>query len=108
MPGQQVKAVPYRRINGEWPYLPAGIDRDTTLSQQGTTGRLEKNGASENRLWFDYAAKPGQDGLEMADHLMVSGLTQPPNVVRDGKPLAGPSRTTKIGGNTTYLVPLGV
>ena len=45
MPGQQVKAVPYRRINGSNPYLQPGIDRDTTLSQQGTTGRLEKNGA---------------------------------------------------------------
>ena len=41
-PGQHTKAVPYRRINGAWPYLPPGIDRDTTLSQQGTTGRLEK------------------------------------------------------------------
>ncbi len=44
-PGQHTKAIPYRRINGEDPYLPAGIDRDTTLTQQGTTGRLEKNGA---------------------------------------------------------------
>ena len=44
-PGQQTVAIPYRRVNGAWPYLPAGIDRDTTLSQQGTTGRLEKNGA---------------------------------------------------------------
>ncbi len=35
----------YRRVNGLWPYLPAGMDRDTTLSQQGRTGRLEKNGA---------------------------------------------------------------
>ena len=45
LPGQHTKALPYRRINGAWPYLPPGIDRDTTLSQQGTTGRLEKNGA---------------------------------------------------------------
>lgn len=35
----------YRRVNGQWPYLPEGMDRDTTLSQQGRTGRLEKNGA---------------------------------------------------------------
>jgi len=35
----------YRRVNGQWPYLPKGIERDTTLTQQGTTGRLEKNGA---------------------------------------------------------------
>jgi hypothetical protein len=43
--GQHMKAIAYRRINGSWPYLPPGIDRDTTLSQLGTTGRLEKNGA---------------------------------------------------------------
>ncbi len=35
----------YRRVNGEWPYLAPGLDRDTTLTQQGRTGRLEKNGA---------------------------------------------------------------
>jgi hypothetical protein len=34
-----------RKLNGQWPYLPPGIDRDTTWAQQGTTGRLEKNGA---------------------------------------------------------------
>jgi hypothetical protein len=45
-PGQHTKAIPYRRINGQDPYLPAGIARDTTLTQQGTTGRLEKNGAT--------------------------------------------------------------
>ena len=28
-----------------WPYLPTGIERDTTWAQQGTTGRLAKNGA---------------------------------------------------------------
>jgi hypothetical protein len=44
-PGEHTKALRYRRINGAWPYLSAGIDRDTTLSQQGTSGRLEKNGA---------------------------------------------------------------
>ena len=44
-PGQQEKAFPVRRLNGQWPYLPPGIERDTTWAQQGTTGRLEKNGA---------------------------------------------------------------
>ena len=34
-----------RRLNGQWPYLPPGLERDTTWAQQGTTGRLEKNGA---------------------------------------------------------------
>jgi hypothetical protein len=44
-PGQQEKAIPYRKLNGQWPYLPPGLERDTTWAQQGTTGRLEKNGA---------------------------------------------------------------
>lgn len=39
------QCFPYRRVNGEWPYLPAGINRDTSVTVQGTTGRLEKNGA---------------------------------------------------------------
>lgn len=34
----------YRRANGDWPYLPVGIVRDTPLSVQGDTGLLEKNG----------------------------------------------------------------
>ncbi len=44
-PGAQERAIPYRRLNGAWPYLPAGLERDTTWAQQGTSGRLEKNGA---------------------------------------------------------------
>ena len=43
--GQQERSMPYRRLNGNWPYLPAGIDRDSFWAQQGTTGRLEKAGA---------------------------------------------------------------
>jgi len=43
--GQSNQLFTYRRVNGEWLYLPPGIDRDSTLSQQGTTGRLEKLGA---------------------------------------------------------------
>ncbi len=35
----------HRTVNGAWPYLAAGIDRDSNLTQQGTTGRLEKSGA---------------------------------------------------------------
>jgi hypothetical protein len=34
-----------RRVNGAWPYLPQGTQRDTPWSVQGSTGRLEKNGA---------------------------------------------------------------
>jgi hypothetical protein len=44
-PGAQERAIPYRRLNGAWPYLPPGLERDTSWAQQGTTGRLEKAGA---------------------------------------------------------------
>jgi hypothetical protein len=45
VPGKHREAIPYRRFNGKSPYPKNGIDRDTTLTQQGTTGRLVKNGA---------------------------------------------------------------
>ena len=61
-PGQQEKAIPYRRLNGKWPYLPAGIERDTTWAQQGTTGRLEKNGAV-------LLTEPGRKAYLLADPL---------------------------------------
>ncbi|OPZ86866.1 MAG: hypothetical protein BWY76_00749 [bacterium ADurb.Bin429] len=35
----------YRAVNDRWPYLPAGIDRDSNTTQMGTTGRLTKGGA---------------------------------------------------------------
>jgi hypothetical protein len=44
-PGAQERAIPYRRLNGAWPYLPARLERDTSWAQQGTSGRLEKAGA---------------------------------------------------------------
>ncbi|MBA3683970.1 MAG: hypothetical protein H0W72_01845 [Planctomycetes bacterium] len=44
-PGDQGKMFRYRTVNGEPAYLPTGIERDTPLVQQGSTGRLEKNGA---------------------------------------------------------------
>ena len=46
--GQQTLA--HRRVNGDWPYLPDGLDRDTTLTQQGRTQKLAKNGAT---LWTE-------------------------------------------------------
>lgn len=46
LPGEQSKAFLYRRVNGKPAYLPPRIERDTTLTQQGTSGRLEKNGAT--------------------------------------------------------------
>jgi hypothetical protein len=60
----------------------------------------------ENRLWINYATKPDQNGPEMATHLLVSGFTQPPRVVRNGIPFAGPFWTTYLKGRFTYLVAL--
>jgi len=39
-------AFPRRQLNGEPMYLPKGLDRDTSLTQQGRRGRLAKNGAT--------------------------------------------------------------
>ncbi|MFP4026931.1 MAG: hypothetical protein ACLFWL_03995 [Candidatus Brocadiia bacterium] len=36
---------PYRRVNGKWPYLEDGIERDSTLTVQGRAPELRKNGA---------------------------------------------------------------
>jgi hypothetical protein len=36
----------YRRVNGQWPYLPDGLERDSNISQQGTCTPLQKNGAT--------------------------------------------------------------
>jgi hypothetical protein len=44
--GSTDRCFPVRKVNGLWPYLPAGINRDSTCTIQGTTGKLEKNGAT--------------------------------------------------------------
>ncbi|MBL6617296.1 MAG: hypothetical protein ISP45_25010 [Reyranella sp.] len=61
-PGQQTRAIPYRRLNGAWPYLPPGLERDTTWAQQGTSGRLEKAGAV-------LLTEPGRKAYLQADPL---------------------------------------
>jgi hypothetical protein len=59
-PGTQERAIPYRRLNGAWPYLPAGLERDTGWAQQGTLGKLEKNGAV-------LTTEPGRKAYLIAD-----------------------------------------
>ncbi len=44
--GPTDKCFPMRKVNGQWPYLPTGINRDSTCTLQGTTGILQKNGAT--------------------------------------------------------------
>jgi glycosyltransferase involved in cell wall biosynthesis len=159
-PGVQERAIPYRRLNGQWPYLPPGLERDTTWSQQGTTGRLEKNGAVlvtepgrkaylladplsgaivgynplpdaqawalttrdgvalrpdgkvgllrvEYRPWLaecdvDYAPKPDQQGTDMARNLTFTGLSKPPKVRLNGKPVEA-TPISSVGG---FQIPL--
>jgi hypothetical protein len=156
--------TPFRRVNGQWPYLPAGIQRDTPWSVQGRTGRLEKNGAvlafepgrtgylqavpetdtyigynplpdptcwsftapggvrlqADGRLgvarvvvrpkaraiWIDTARKSGQNTPDMATALLVFGLRRQPVVVLNGRTLPKLA-TTKIDGETAYVIPLG-
>ncbi len=59
----------------------------------------------ENRLWVDYAAKPGQDGPEMARDLLVTGLKRRPVVNLNGE-LTDAIDTVETGGRSAYLVPL--
>lgn len=142
-PGSQESAIPYRKLNGQWPYLPPGLERDTSWSQQGTTGKLEKNGATlltepgrkaylladplsgaivgynplpdpqtwllkardgaifgadgklgllrvEYRPWareldIDHAPKPEQ--VDLAKNFTIQGLSEPPRVRLNGKPV---------------------
>lgn len=43
--GNPGSAVSYRRVNGKSPFPAQGIVRDSPVTQQGTTGRLEKAGS---------------------------------------------------------------
>ncbi len=47
-------------MNGQWPYLAAGIERDTTLSVQGSSGHLQKNDA-------ELTCEPGVTGYLLTD-----------------------------------------
>ncbi|MFP4056703.1 MAG: hypothetical protein ACLF0G_07530 [Candidatus Brocadiia bacterium] len=58
--GSTDKLFVRRRVNGRWPYLPEGLERDTTVSQQGTSGRLEKLGAV-------LATEPGRRAYLLAE-----------------------------------------
>ncbi|MBX9947506.1 MAG: hypothetical protein K2Y40_25765, partial [Reyranella sp.] len=73
-PGAQGRAIAWRRLNGQWPYLPPGLERDSVWGQQGVSGRLEKNGAV-------LATEPGRKAYLIAD------------------PLVGPGRGAVVGYN---------
>jgi len=73
-----------RRVNGEWPYLAAGIDGNTTCSQQGRGGRLEKDGAV-------LACEPGITGLLLTDPKSgtYAGVTPLPDATYWGLDIPG-------------------
>ena len=52
--------LPERTVNGQWLYLPPGLERECDLSAMGTTGRFEKNG-------FVYGSEPGRMGYLLTD-----------------------------------------
>ena len=76
-PGEQRKAIPFRWLNGQWPYLPPGLDRDTPVAQQGTSGKLEKNGAV-------LRTDPGRKAYLLVDigHRVVTGYNPLPDPTR--------------------------
>jgi hypothetical protein len=155
----------YRRVNGAWPYLAAGIYRDSTLTQQGTAGVLKKNGATlisqpgrmtylqtepvtgtttgynplpdatlwtmetpegitveadgrvallcvavnakKNTIWLDYGIRPGDTTEGFATALMVTGMKEPPTVIRDGVALnAEMIMQNAEMGKPVYIIPL--
>ena len=96
-PGAQEKAIPYRTLNGRWPYLPPGLERDTGWAQQGTTGRLEKNGAV-------LITEPGRKAYLLADPM--SGAVVAYNPLPDPQPFALSTRdglSLKADGKVALL-----
>ena len=84
-------------------WLPGGM----TVTARGKAGLLRVVACPRaNRLWIDWALRPEQAREETADALLVLGTPQPPTVVRNEKPLAGPLTTTTVGGQTAYVIPL--
>jgi hypothetical protein len=159
------KTFVYRRVNGTWPYLHDGVERDTPLSQQSRTGTIKKGGAvlrtepgrsaylladprnnsfmawnplpdpthmrldlpggaaveangrlsicrlivkpEENRLAVDYATKPGQDGEEMATHMIVSGLDRlPPKTTVNGHEVSASADIFTLDDARLCAIPL--
>ena len=76
-----------RTIDGTWAYLPEQMDRDTTVSQMGRTGQLEKNGAM-------LATTPGL--MAFLVHEPVSGTVAAYNPLPDANDFA----LTLPGGGT--------
>lgn len=82
--------------------VPGGV----TVAPRGKVSLLRVSvQPGGNRLWVDYATKPGQDGPEMATRLLVTGLKRRPVVALNGE-LTDAIDTVETDGNSAYLVPL--
>ncbi len=83
---------PSRTVNGKWPYLAPGLDRECDLSAMGDNGRLEKNGSV-------FEGKPGRKGSLLTDP--VHGIYEAWNPYPEATPLAltlpGGARVETLG-----------
>ncbi len=70
-PETQTRALQNPLANGVFPYLKPGLERDTSWSQQGTSGRLEKNGVV-------LETDPGRKSYLIADQHMRGILAYNP------------------------------
>ena len=83
---------PSRTVNGQWLYLPPGVERECDLSAIGTSGRFEKNGAV-------FSGEPGSMGSLLTDP--VHGIYEAWNPFPAPTPLAltlpGGARVEPLG-----------
>jgi len=70
-PGLQERAMQNPLVNGRFPFLQAGLERNTTWSQQGVTGHLEKNGVV-------LETDPGRKSYLIADRQALGVLAYNP------------------------------
>ncbi len=71
LPGTQQRAIQDRRVNGNRPYLASGLERDTSWSQQGVTGKLVKNGVT-------LESEPGRKAYLIADRAAAGVIAYNP------------------------------
>jgi hypothetical protein len=90
------RLLPARTLNGQWLYLPPGLERECDLSAMGTTGRFEKNG-------FVYESEPGRMGYLLTDP--AHGIAEAWRPFPEPGPLA---LGLPDGGRIETLGPVGI
>jgi hypothetical protein len=86
------QSMPTRTINGKWLYLPPGTERECDLSVMGTTGRLEKNGAT-----FESEAGRMSSLLTVPSHGIYEAWNPFPEPSALALTLPGGSRVEPVG-----------